>query len=411
MSPRKKIESNTDDEKQPSPPWSNNAKLVAALTLIALTAFLLWKFSTLVTPLMIVFIVAYLGLPIAAFFSRILRVSWGAAVGILYALIIIISLGALTIGGVGLVQQVQSLIASVQTIVADLPAYIQTFSSQEYSILGLFTIDLAHLDLNIIGSELISYVEPVLGQTGALVGTLASSAAESIGWAIFVLTVSFFVMLESSGERRDLIKLNIPGYEQDIDRIMRELSLIWNAFLRGQFIIFFLALGVYSILLPLFGVRYALGIALLAGIAKFLPYIGPAITWTVLGLVTFFQADKPFDIPAFWYTVGVLAIILIIDQIIDSIIAPRIMAEALKVHPAAVLVAIVIGASFFGLLGVVIAAPLLATCLLLGRYTARKMFDLDPWPEDALPPPLSPESKILARLRRFARTFGWRAQK
>ena len=211
--------------------------------------------------------------------------------------------------------------------------------------------------------------------------------------------------------RRDIIKVEIPGYQEDVNRIMHELSLIWNAFLRGQLIIFFLALVVYSILLPIFGVRYSLGIALMAALAKFLPYVGPAITWTVLGLVSFFQVEHPFGLQPLTYTLLVLGIILSIDQIIDSLIAPRIMANALKMHPAAVLVAIIMGASLFGLLGVVIAAPLFATFTLLVRYAMRKMFDLDPWEGKRLYPEPSPYSGLIGRARRFLRTFGLKRDK
>ncbi len=389
-----------------SPAWSSETKQLIAFVLIAICVFLLWKFSVLITPLLMVIIVAYLLHPITAKMSSWFRISWSAAVVVIYLTTIAAILTLITLGGVGLVQQIQSLIVSVQDIVADLPAYINKITSVTYQPFGLFTIDLSNLDLNTLGGELTSYIQPILGQTGTIVGTLAASTAESIGWLIFIITVSFFVMLESSGERRDIIKVNVPGYQEDVDRITQELSRIWNAFLRGQFIIFFLALIVYSILLPIFGVRYSLGIALMAAIAKFLPYIGPAITWTVLALVSFFQAQHPFGMQPFLYTILVLGIILLIDQIIDSIIAPRIMADALKVHPAAVLVAIIMGATLFGLLGVIIAAPLLATFTLLIRYAIRKIFDLDPWPQPLQQPKITPESKILARIRRFFRGSG-----
>ena len=395
----------------PSPPWGSSTKVIIGLTLIALVAMMLWRFSNLVTPLMMVAIFVYLLHPAVSFVRRVLHLPWGAAVTIIYLFIILIILGLLTIGGVGLVQQIQSLIASVQDIIANLPAYVDTLTSTVYRPFDLFTIDLTRLDLDMVGSELISYVQPVLGRTGTLVGTLATRAAESIGWAVFILTVSFFVLLESSGMRRDIIKVEIPGYQEDINRITHELALIWNAFLRGQFIIFFLALVVYSILLPIFGVRYALGIALMAALAKFLPYVGPAITWTVLGLVSFFQAERPLGLEPFTYTLLVLGIILLIDQIIDSLIAPRIMANALKVHPAAVLVAIIMGASLFGLLGVVIAAPLLASFILLARYALRKMFDLDPWEGKRLYPGSASYAGLLGRVRRFLRRIGLRRDK
>ena len=174
--------------------------------------------------------------------------------------------------------------------------------------------------------------------------------------------------------------MELPGYAEDFRRLGNELSRIWNAFLRGQILIFALASVIYIFVLSLLGVRYAIGLALMAGLAKFLPYIGPAITWVVMALVTFFQPDKPFDLAPLTYTAIVVIVTSIIDQIIDSLVVPRIMARTLKVHPAAVLVTALIAANLMGLLGVVIAAPFLASVTLLGRYIMRKMFDLDPWP-------------------------------
>jgi hypothetical protein len=77
-----------------------------------------------------------------------------------------------------------------------------------------------------------------------------------------------------------------------------------------------------------------------------------------------------------------------------------------------VLVAAIVAANLFGILGVVVAAPILATVMLLWKYTMRKMLDLDPWPDEEVhhaPPP--PGSHLIARIRRFLRTVKPRFQK
>jgi predicted PurR-regulated permease PerM len=287
--------------------------------------------------------------------------------------------GLLTLGGVGLVGQIQSLIVSVQEILTNLPGFISDLSGRVFEI-GPFKLDMHTVDLQAISQQLLAYVQPLLGQTGNLLGTIAGGAAGILGWAFFILLVSYFVMSESSGLQRDLIKVDVPGYNEDFHRLGNELSRIWNAFLRGQFFIFTLAAVVFTILFSILGVKYAIGLAFMAGLAKFLPYIGPFITSTTIALVTFFQPAKLFGLEPLWYTVIVLVITSAIDNIIDNLITPRIMARALKVHPAAVLVTALIFANLLGIIGVVIAAPLLATVALLGRYITRKMFDLDPFP-------------------------------
>jgi predicted PurR-regulated permease PerM len=387
-----------------SPRWSSTTKLLVGLIIIGIMAFLLYRFTSLVPPLLMIFVLVYLLHPVIAAFSRGLGISWRASVNILYLLIVIVLIGLLAWGGVGLVQQVQSLIIQVQTIVADLPTYVANISGQVFQI-GPFRLDMSTVDLKAISQQLLSFIQPLLGRTGDLVGTLAGGAVEVFGWSLFILTVSYFVMVESNGLREDLVKIEIPGYTEDLRKLGSALSRIWNAFLRGQIIIFVLAVGIYSILLPALGVRYSLGLALMAGLAKFLPYIGPAITWVVMGVVTFFQPFKPFDLNPLLYTIIVVVITLSVDQVIDTLITPRIMARTLKVHPAAVLVAALIAANLLGLLGVVIAAPFLATIMLLGRYVMRKMFDLDPWPpvEAELYPSVGME--WIARIKRLRRSF------
>lgn len=389
-----------------SPRWSPTTKLLVGLVIIGIIAFLIVRFQSLITPLLLIFIISYLFHPLTSLIANGLNISWKAAVNILYAIIFICLIGLLTVGGIGLIQQVQSLIGQVQTIITDLPNLLASLSGQVFRI-GPFELDMRTVELQAITQQVLAFIQPLLGRTGTLVGTLASGAAEAVGWTFFILIVSYFVMSESNGLREDLIRIDLPGYSEDIRKLGNQLSLIWNSFLRGQIIIFFLTFAVYVILLSILGVRYALGLAFMAGLAKFLPYIGPAITWFVMALITYFQANKPFGLGdnALLYTAIVVIASLIVDQIIDNLITPRILARTLRVHPAAVLVAALIAANLLGILGVVIAAPTLASVTLLGRYTLRKMFDQDPFPAWELAPQPPVGREWMARLRRLRRSL------
>jgi predicted PurR-regulated permease PerM len=395
----------TQNQNHTSPSWGTNTKLVVALTIVVVIGALLVKFQFIITPLLIALLLAYLFHPIANFLQRKLNLSWNASVAVIYFVIIISLLGLLTLGGVGLVQQVQSLVTIVQDAITTLPQLIASISGRVYQF-GPFKLDFGALDLKALSSQVLGMVQPLLSRTGALVSTLAGSAANFLGWTLFVILVSYFVLAESGGLRDRIIIVDIPGYALDLERLSRELSRTWNAFLRGQVIIFFLAVIVYSIVLSILGVHYAISLAFLAGLARFVPYVGPAINWVVLILVSYFQVFKLFGLPPFYYTLLVLIIALVIDQIFDNIISPRILSDALKVHPAAVLVAAIIAANLLGLLGVVIAAPMLATAALLWKYTMRKMLDFNPWPEEEpRQPPPPTGARFIVWLRRFFRTL------
>lgn len=394
-----------------SPAWGTNTKLVVALTVIVIVGALLVKFQFIITPLIIALTLSYLFHPIADFLQRKLRFSWGLAVALIYLILVLALLSILALGGVGLVQQIQSLVVIVQDALRRLPEIIETISGQVYRF-GPLTFDFSQLDLSDLSSQVLGMVQPLLSRTGTLLGTVAGSAAGFLGWTLFVLIVSYFILAESKGLRGGIINVDVPGYTYDFARLSRELGRIWNAFLRGQIILFILAVIVYFIVLSVLGVQYAIGLAFLAGLARFIPYVGPAINWTLLVIVAYFQTYKLFDLPPLYYTLLVLLIALFIDQIFDNIISPRILSDALKVHPAAVLVAAIIAANLFGLLGVVIAAPILATTMLLWNYTVRKMLDLDPFPEKEIyQPPPPPGSRLFVWIRRFLRDLSLRFKK
>ncbi|MFH2104107.1 MAG: AI-2E family transporter [Chloroflexota bacterium] len=388
-----------------SPRWSSITKLVVALTIIVIVGALLVRMHGILAPVLMAFVLSYLLYPLASWLNRRLRLSWGIAVNLIYLVIVISLLGLLTAGGVGLVQQIQSLINVVEININRLPGFIESLADLKFT-LGPFALDLSNINWGQIGEQAVSYVQPALGQVGNVVGAIASGALSTLGWTAFILIVSYFVLLESGGLREHIFRVNVPGYTEDFRRLGKEVSRIWNAFLRGQMIIFFLTAIVYAMVLSILGVRYAVVLALITGFSNFLPYVGPAINWVVLGLVTFFQTSNYFNLPPLAYTAVVILLAVFIDQIFNNLVNPRIMAQALRVHPAFVLIAAILAANLLGVLGVIIAAPLLATLQLFGGYTLRKMLDQDPWqiPEQPETPPPGPG--MLARLRDW-----WRARR
>jgi predicted PurR-regulated permease PerM len=383
-----------------SPSWGPTTKLVVALTVVAIAAWLIIQFHVILGPLLMAFVAAYLLSPVVNLLQRALHIGWSVGVGLIYAFILVFILAVLTLGGLGLVGQIQSLVAVVQDNLASLPSFVQTLSGQVF-VFGPFRVDFSRLDMSQLSTQLLGVVQPLLGRTGTLLTAIASGAAQFLGWALFVWIVSYFVLLESGGLRSRMVHVDVPGYSDDIHRLGLELSRIWNAFLRGQIIIFILTVMAYTLVLGILGVRYALGIAVLAGLAKFVPYVGPFITWATLALVAYFQPGTLFGMSPLAYALLAVVLALLIDQTFDNVVAPRIIASALSVHPAAVLVAAIVAANLLGLVGVVVAAPMLATVALLWRYVLRKMLDADPWPEGESPPPPPPGAQVLSRMRQL----------
>jgi predicted PurR-regulated permease PerM len=366
----------------PSPKWSPTAKTVVGLTIAGIVVGLLVYFRSIIGPLMVSVILAYLLHPVADRIKKVTHMSWRLIVTILYLLVLVILIGILTLSGLAIVNQASNLVGVVQDFIAnDLSNLVYDLSQQDFS-LGPFELDMSKFDLNSLTQQLVQTVEPLLGRLGASIGAFATSALTTIGMMLFVLLISYFLLSEAGQFPDTADFIHIPGHDADIRRMGAELGYLWNAFLRGQLLIISLTIVVYTILMSGMGVRnWVFIIAILAGLARLVPYLGPTVTWTVTIIVTIVQGDNYFGLPPILYAALVVAVALVVDQIFDNIVSPLIFGQALRIHPALLLIGALGAARLLGLVGLLLAAPVIATLKLVGTYTVRKMLDLDPWQE------------------------------
>ena len=371
---------NNPEPTQRSPLWSPLTKLAIGLTFIAIVAALMVRFRDIIGPLLVAFVLSYMLHPVVSGLSRLSRLSWRISVNLIFLVVVVIFGGVMAVAGLTIIQQIQSLIIFVRQLITDLPAILADLSTQVYQI-GPFQLTMAQYDLPALANQVLSVVQPILGRMGGLISTFATSAISTLLWSLFVLVIAYFLLVDAGKVPSQLVKVEFPGYDADLRRLGLELRKIWNAYLRGQLIVILMVVFVYSIMLSALGVRYAIGIAILAGMARFVPYLGTFVAWFTLGMVAFFQGSNYFGLEQYQYALLVVGISMLVDQVFDNLISPRIFGDTLGVHPAAVLVAAIVATNLIGVIGLVLAAPVLATFNLVSRYVLRKMFDLEPWPE------------------------------
>jgi predicted PurR-regulated permease PerM len=372
-------ETSPSDPISTSPKWGSTIKLIVGLTFAAIVLTLLFYFRSLIGPVLLAFILSYLLHPLINALSKLTTLSWRPTVNLVYIILVILLATSFTLAGLAVAQQIQNLITVVRNFVNNLPDLVAYLSTQVYTF-GPFELDFTTLDLAPITERILGYLQPILARLGDLVGTFATSAAATLGWGLFILVISYFLLAETKQVPEELSNVDVPNYYEDIRLLAVELRKVWNAFLRGQLIVITMVIISYTILMTILGVRYALAIALLAGLSRFVPYLGPLTAWTVLALVTFFQSSNYFSLDPWQYTLLVLIAAIVLDQIFDNLVSPRVFGQTLGIHPAAVLIAAIVAANLIGLVGLILAAPTVATIKLLGRYTFRKMLDLEPWP-------------------------------
>lgn len=393
-----------NSEKQTSPQWSGTVKLVVALILSLIVIYLLYRFKEFLAPLLVSFLLAYLFHPLASYINKRFKIPWRVVSTVIFVLLFLIIMGLLTWGGISIVEQIQNLVNYLQKLIGDLPAFFANLSSKPLMI-GPFELDLPQLDMNSLWTQIQGVVQPMLSNLAGLIGTIASGAATTVVGLIFIVLIAYFIMIETGGVREKMFNVNIPAYQEDIKKLGDQIAKIWNAFLRGQLIVFGITIVLYSILLSALGVRYFFLLALLAGAARFVPYVGPFVAWTTYGLVALFQTNY-FGAQPLVFALIVVGVAWVTDIMLDNFVSPRVMSNALKVHPAAVLVMVFIAASLFGFVGVLLSAPILATLKLLTTYVFRKLLDQDPWEGlQKFPPPVPIKETFAIFWKRVLKLF------
>jgi predicted PurR-regulated permease PerM len=373
-------EQKNNKESQDSPKWNWTTKLVVGLLLVAISVWLLVQFQNFLGPLITAFILAYLIHPIALFLKKKIKIPWRLSVTLIYVILVLVVLGLLTWGGFALVGQIQNLIRFIENNIDQLPVLVEELTTRTYQI-GPFTFSPNGINWDQIVNEIVSAIQPVLGRVGSLVGSFAAGAATTISWAVFILLISYFLLAEAEGLSHQVLNIKIERYSKDLERMNEELGRVWKAFMRGEILVVLISLVLYTATLGILGLQFFFGLALIAAVGQLIPYLGAWVTWISFGLVALLQSQTPFGLPSGIYMLIVLAVSMVINNVIDNILRTKIMADSLRVHPVLVLIGALVGVQLFGFIGIVVAAPIMASFQLFMNYIIKKLSDQNPWKE------------------------------
>ncbi len=199
-----------------------------------------------------------------------------------------------------------------------------------------------------------------MAQTWGLVGTVTRSVLATI--AIFLL--AFYWTLEAERIKRGLLLLFAIPRREPLRELITEIEYKVGRYVIGQS---FLCLIIFGITFPtylLIGLPYAFVLALFAGLMEAVPLVGPVLGAVPAVVVAF--SISPTTV------VWVIVASVIIQQLENNLLVPRVMEHSVGVRPLVTLLALLTFGSFFGMLGALIAIPMAATVqLLLDRYVLR----------------------------------------
>jgi len=206
----------------------------------------------------------------------------------------------------------------------------------------------------------------ISSQLGRLTSGLFATTLGFINGIVAFVTViflTFYILLEKEPVKTFIETIVAPEKKKNFYEIVKRISNKLGGWLRGQITLMTLVGILNGIALLIIGVPYALTLAIWGGLTEIIPYLGP---W--LGLIpAVIVALTISPIKALF----VLIVYLVIQQIEAQFLVPKVMGKAVGLSPVIIIIAVLVGAKLFGILGILIAVPIAAVVWVL----------IQSWPE------------------------------
>jgi len=162
-------------------------------------------------------------------------------------------------------------------------------------------------------------------------------------------------------------------YKVEVDILIRKINSVLSSYLRGQiFLVFFVALALF-IVLTILGVKFALILAVFSGFAEIVPIIGPIVAASVAALATYLSGGASFGLAPLQGALAVVVVYALIRQIQDYLVNPYVMGKITKLHPLVILFAVIAGEHIGGIVGLILAVPIVGVIKIIFEYSLDKI--------------------------------------
>jgi predicted PurR-regulated permease PerM len=145
-----------------------------------------------------------------------------------------------------------------------------------------------------------------------------------------------------------------------------------------------LAVGIIvTVAMWLLGIPYALALGFIAGLLELIPTLGPILAAVPAVIVALFQGSAWIDVNPLLLAVIVGGIYFLIQQLEDNFLTPSIQGQAVEMPPLVIMLSVMVGIHEYGLLGGIIAVPMVASAREILKYVKERLAQSQPVPVQA----------------------------
>jgi len=187
--------------------------------------------------------------------------------------------------------------------------------------------------------------------TNAMLG-YSTTLVEGIGFAVSALFLAIYLLADPTQSKGFAYALVPRRFHIKLARILLELTVIVGGYMRGQ-LITSVCIGVFTfVLLTVLGAQNALAIALFAGMTDIIPFVGGYIATAPVVIAV---APRGATI-----AIVIFGVMMLYQEFESRILVPRVYGKVLRLPPAIVLVALLVGGTLAGIFGALLALPIAA---------------------------------------------------
>jgi len=185
---------------------------------------------------------------------------------------------------------------------------------------------------------------------------------------VTTLVLTFYFLRDSKIIKKTLLELFPFDCRKSVESTVLGLGKIFTDFLKGQLFVSILLGILQTSGLFLLKIPYAPLLGFLAGLLNIIPYFGPFIGAVPAVIAAFFISP--------WRALMVALLFIVLQQIDNIILTPKIVEGQLEIHPVTTIIAVFLGGEFLGFFGILFGVPIYAAI----RFILRKVFPVPKLP-------------------------------
>ncbi len=238
-------------------------------------------------------------------------------------------------------------------------------------------------------------IQSLIGGFGSGAGRLLRGVAEVVAVTVLAPILAFYLLLDLPRTKRMVAELTPARHRAEVQHVMAAVAKAVGGFVRGQLLVAFIVGVLSSAGLYLIDMPFWLIIGIAAGVLNLIPFVGPVVGGALALVVGVFDGNLGKGLLA-------VGIFVAIQQLDNHVITPVVQRAQVHLSPLVIVLALIVGGSEAGLLGVLVAVPLVAVLRIVVGHLWRTRVLGESWKEAEeamIVVPAAPE-RILTRRRR-----------